>query len=97
MNKRTIEVTIGQQRMTLKTDQDPERVAQLAKLVNERLEQILPFGQAVSHQVLLLLAMTLADELMQAKEKETTLRQGVKARGQKILQSLEREFPLQAE
>jgi len=92
--KKTVEVLIAQQRLSLKTDQDPARVQQLADLVNNRITAILPFNQPLSHQVLLLLAMTLADELLKAQEEGTTLKTEVKQRSQAILTQLEREFSL---
>jgi cell division protein ZapA (FtsZ GTPase activity inhibitor) len=92
--KKTVEVVIAQQRLSLKTDQDPARVQQLADLVNNRITTILPFNQPLSHQVLLLLAMTLADELLKAQEEGSTLKAEVKQRSQAILTQLEREFSL---
>lgn len=92
--KKTVEVVIAQQRLSLKTDQDPARVQELADLVNTKLSAILPFNQPVSHQVLLLLAMTLADELKKAQEDSSVLKSEVKQRSQAILTQLEREFSL---
>ena len=85
---------IAQQRLSLKTDQDPARVQQLADLVNNRISAILPFNQPLSHQVLLLLAMTLADELLKSQEEGSSLKTEVKQRSQAILTQLEREFSL---
>lgn len=92
--KKTVEVVIAQQRLSLKTDQDPARVQDLADLVNSKLSAILPFGQPVSHQVLLLLAMTLADELLKTQDESKSLKTEVKQRSQSILTQLEREFSL---
>lgn len=92
--KKTVEVVIAQQRLVLKTDQDPAKVQELASMVNNRLESILPPNQPLSHQVLLLLAMTLAEEARQAKEQNTQLKTEVKHRSQAILTQIEREFPL---
>lgn len=92
--KKTVEVMVAQQRLSLKTDQDPARVQAVAEMVNNRLSAILPFGQPVSHQVFIVLAMTLAEELMQANEKATHFKAEVKQRSQSILTQIEREFPL---
>jgi cell division protein ZapA (FtsZ GTPase activity inhibitor) len=92
--KKTVEVEIAQQRLSLKTDQDPARVQAVADLVNDRLGAILPIGQPVSHQVLMLLAMMLAEELLQSEDKGRQLKAEVKQRSQAILTQLEREFPL---
>lgn len=92
--KKTVEVMVGQQRLSLKTDQEPAKVQELAQFVDERLNTILPYGQPVSHQVLMLLAMTLADDLLKAEARNTQLKTDVKQRSQSILTQLEREFPV---
>lgn len=92
--KKTIEVVVGQQRLTLKTDQDPVRVQEIADLVNKRLSEVLPFGQPVSHQVLMLLAMNLADDILKKEEESRNLKSEVRQRTQSILTQIEREFPL---
>lgn len=92
--KKTVEVLVGQQRLSLKTDKDPLQVQQVADLVNKRLAEIIPPTQPISHQILLLLAMTLAEDLLRAQEDGTKLKNEVKNRSQAILTQLEREFPL---
>jgi cell division protein ZapA (FtsZ GTPase activity inhibitor) len=92
--KKTVEVMVGQQRLSLKTDKSPLQVQQVADLVNRRLAEIVPPAQPVSHQVLLLLAMTLGEDLLRAQEDSGKLKNEVKLRSQAILTQLEREFPL---
>lgn len=92
--KQAVEVVIGQQRLSLRTDQDPARVHRIADLVNKRLGDILPFGQPVSHQVLMLLAMNLADSLLAAEDSGAKYMDEVRERSKSILTQLEREFPL---
>jgi cell division protein ZapA (FtsZ GTPase activity inhibitor) len=92
--KKTVDVLIGQQRLSLRTDQDPARVQKVADFVNQRLGEILPYGQPVSHQVLLLLAMNLAEDLLQHQEDDARFKDEVRQRSQAILTQLEREFPL---
>lgn len=92
--KKTVEVTVGQQRLVLKTDEDPALVHRVADLVNKRLGEILPPSQPISHQVLLLLAMNLAQDLLRQRDEGQKLRSEVKTRSQAILTQLEREFPV---
>ncbi len=94
LQKKTVEISVGQQRLSLKTDQDPARVQQIADFVNQRLNNILPFGQPVSHQILILLAMNLADDLLKEKTEVDELKAKIKERSMAILTQLEREFPL---
>ena len=92
--KKSIEVTVGQQRLLLKTDQDPALVHRVADLVNRRLAEIIPPSQPISHQVLLLLAMNLAQDLLSSQDDSSRIKAEVKARSQTILTQLEREFPV---
>jgi cell division protein ZapA (FtsZ GTPase activity inhibitor) len=92
--KKTVEVVVGGQRLSLKTDKDPLQVQQVAELVNKRLAEIIPPTQPISHQVLLLLAMNLAEDILRQKEEGHKLRSEVKSRSQAILTQLEREFPV---
>lgn len=92
--KKTVEVVIGQQKLSLKTDKDPLQVQQVADLVNRRLAEIIPATQPISHQVLLLLAMNLAEDSIRQTEDSSKLRAEVKSRSQAILTQLEREFPV---
>jgi cell division protein ZapA (FtsZ GTPase activity inhibitor) len=92
--KKSVDVVIAQQRLTLKTDQDPAEVQKVADLVNRRLANITPPGQPVSHQVLILLAMNLAGDLLKMQESDTSFREDVKSRSQAILTQLEKEFPI---
>jgi cell division protein ZapA (FtsZ GTPase activity inhibitor) len=94
MQKKSVEVIIGQQRLSLKTDQDPALVQQVADLVNRRLAEIVPPAQPLSHQVLLLLAMNLAQDLLANQSADQKLRSEVRTRSQAILTQLEREFSL---
>lgn len=92
--KKSVEVVVGQQRLSLKTDQDPALVQRVAGLVNQRLAEIVPPSQPLSHQVLLLLAMNLAQDLLQKQDDESKLKSEVRTRSQAILTQLEREFPV---
>ncbi len=92
--KKTVDVTVGQQRLLLRTDQDPALVQRVADLVNMRLADINPPSQPISHQVLLLLTMNLAEDLIRAQENEKRLKTEVRTRSQAILAQLEREFSL---
>jgi hypothetical protein len=69
-------------------------VQEVADLVNRRLNEILPFGQPVSHQVLILLAMTLAEENLTAESELKAVKGEVRQRSQALLAQLEREFPV---
>ncbi len=67
---------------------------QAADMVNERINKLLPLGQPLSQQVLLVAAMTLADELIQADGEGRRFRDQVKVKSEALLTRLEKEFPL---
>lgn len=92
--KKAVDVVIGPQKLTLRTAEDPLRVQKVAEIVNRRLSEVLPMGQPVSHQVLLLVAMNLADDLLKHQEELGRFKSEVKARSHAILTQLEKEFPL---
>lgn len=92
--KNSVEVIVGQQRLMLRTNEDPARVQEVADLVNQRLTNIMSPTQPLSHQILLLLAMTLAEELLKTKEETKHFKSDIKARSQSLLTQLEREFPV---
>lgn len=92
--KKSVDVVVAQQRLSLKTEQDPAEVQKVADLVNRRLGEITPAGQPVSHQVLILLAMNLAGDLVKLQANEANFREDVKHRSEAILTQLEKEFPL---
>ena len=92
--KKTVEIMIGQQKLSLKTEESPLRVQKLAEYVNKRLAEILPFGQPVSNQVLMLLAMNLADELLKLEGESEMMKSQVLERSKAILTQIEKDFPL---
>lgn len=92
--KRTVEVVLAQQKLGLVTDEDPAHVLKTADLVNKKLQEMLSKGQPLSHQVLLLLAMNLGNELLKLKEENKRFKNQVKTRSEAILTRLDREFPL---
>jgi cell division protein ZapA (FtsZ GTPase activity inhibitor) len=92
--KKTVEVVVGQQRLLLRTDGDSGRVTKVAEFVNKRLADIIPPSQPLSHQVLLLLAMNLAEDLMAKSDENARFKSQVKERSQALLTQLEREFPV---
>ncbi len=92
--KQSVEVTIAHQKLNLRTDEDPTHVQLAAELVNKRLNEALTRGQPMSHQVLLLTAMSIASDLVKAKDAARKFKDQVRERSEAILTRLEKEFPL---
>jgi cell division protein ZapA len=89
---RSVKVTIAGHRFSVRTDAKPQYIRELANFVNHKLETIKSAGKAASSQsTALLLAMTLADELYQVKDRQDRLEREVRQRTSRILKVLEQE------
>ena len=90
--KRSVSVEVGGQKLNLKTDADEEYIRALARLVNQKLNEAKSGGRAVATQSLAILAaMSIADDLLQARQREATFRKEVKQRSRLILELLDKE------
>jgi len=92
--KRTVEIMIAQQKLSLLTDEDPAHVQKTADLINKRLNALLVKGQPLSHQVLMLLAMNLGNDLIKMKDESRKFKDQVRARSEAILTRLDKEFSI---
>jgi cell division protein ZapA (FtsZ GTPase activity inhibitor) len=92
--KKSLEVILGGQRLNLRTDADPNHVQRTADLVNQKLLSLMPKAELLSQQVLLVLAMNLADELLQERKNREDFKAAVKERSESILNRLENHFQL---
>lgn len=91
--KKSVDVFIGLQKLSLRTDQNPDEVHAAAELVNRRLNEVLPYGQPLSHQILLLVAMTLADEFLHMQSGLDSFKGQIRERSERLLARLDEEFP----
>ena len=92
--KKSVEVIIGKQRLSLRTDADPEQVKRAADLVNGKIKDVTPSGQLLNQQHLILIAMQLADELLRQSEANQQFREQVKTKSKSILTRLDQDFSL---
>jgi cell division protein ZapA (FtsZ GTPase activity inhibitor) len=69
--KRTVSLDIGGARYRMASDADEAHLARLAELINERIEQLGPkvTKTATPAQLLAVVALGLADELVQSEER----------------------------
>lgn len=90
--KRSVTVSVANQRLSLKTDAKPKYVKELADLVDLKLKEAKKAGRTVTTQSLALLAaLNIADELLQLRESHETLKREVRDRSRRILRALESE------
>ena len=73
-NERLVEIKVLGQTYTVKTDSDENRIHEVARYVNEKIEEILQKTKSVSSlNVAILTALNLADDLLKEKEKRLAL------------------------
>jgi cell division protein ZapA len=89
---RSVKVSIGGQKLSLRTDAKPRYIKELADYVNDKIDQARKSGKIATTQSLALLAaMTIADELFQAREQREQLERQVRERTRRILRYLDQE------
>ncbi len=89
--KRSVTVSVANQRLSLKTDAKPKYIKELAAYVDDKLAEAKKSGRTVTTQSLALLAaMSIADELLQLREEHDALKRRVRERSKRILDYLDR-------
>jgi cell division protein ZapA (FtsZ GTPase activity inhibitor) len=87
-----VKVSIAGHKLSLRTDAKPRYIKELADYVNAKIEQTKASGKiATTHAIALLVALTIADELHQAREEKEKLERQVRERTQRILRYLDAE------
>ena len=72
--ERLVEIKVLGQTYTVKTDSDENRIHEVARYVNEKIEEILQKTKSVSSlNVAILTALNIADDLLKEKEKRLAL------------------------
>jgi len=72
--ERLVEIKVLGQTYTVKTDSDENRIHEVARYVNEKIEEILRKTKSVSSlNVAILTALNIADDLLKEKEKRLAL------------------------
>lgn len=94
---RSVKVVVAGQRLALRTNATPAYVEELAALVSRQIDELRAAGGTSSTQSLALLAaMNIADELLQLRAAQKTLKRQVREKSQRILRYLDREAELLA-
>jgi cell division protein ZapA len=90
--KRSVTVSVANQRLSLKTQAKPKYVKELAAFVDQKLKEAKRSGRTVTTQsIALLAAMNIADELHQLRETHETLKRQVREKSRRILRAMESE------
>lgn len=95
---RSVKIVLGGQKLSLRTDAKPRYIKELADYVNAKIDQARSSGKIATTQSLALLAaMTIADELFQARGEKVELERQVRERTRRILRYLEADEALRAD
>ena len=91
---RSVTVNVAGQKLSIRTDASDTELAELAGLVNERVNHIRKAsGSASPAKVYLLTALAVADELRQVKAELADVRNSVTNQAQGALRFLEEDAP----
>ena|SRR4030065_183542 len=72
--ERLVEIKVFGQTYTVKTDAEEDYIQEVAKYVNEKMDEVLKKTKSVSSlNVAILTALNIADDLLKEKEKRITL------------------------
>lgn len=85
-------MSIAGSEFSVRTDAKPKYVRELAACVEEKMSEAQSSGRGMSTQTLVLLAaMSIADDLKQLEAEQKEFRREVRERSSQILKTLERE------
>ena len=83
---RTFDVKILGQRYKVRSDEGEEYISDLAKYVNEQIGEVQKTTKTVAtHNLAILAAMNIADNLFKAEEREDQIKKEVRERVRRIL------------
>lgn len=89
--RRSLELELFGQRLTVVSDSDPELVREVVDFVNQRMERIREGApRAGADQVALLAALNIAEELFEERRKREALRRTVRERSRTLLGAIDR-------
>jgi len=90
MADEAVELCVAGQRCRVVTTAEPEELAELAAMVEEKLEAILPPGRPVTTQAMLLAAVALANDVREERERSSAVAAKAKGHLQTMLTRVDR-------
>jgi cell division protein ZapA len=88
--ERLVEIKVFGQTYTIKTDAEEDYIQEVAKYVNEKMEEVLKKTKSVSTlNVAILTALNIADDLLKEKEKRITLLREVEAKSKDLVEKID--------
>ena len=92
--RNSVTVSIAGDEHTIRSSADPEYTRNCAKLVNERIQEILRRSSGIlePHKATILVALSLTDELFQAQAELETVREDVAERADVLVKRIQGEL-----
>ena len=88
--ERLVEIKVFGQAYTVKTDAEEDYIQEIAKYVNEKMEEVLKKTKSVSTlNVAILTALNIADDLLKEKEKRTALLREIEAKSKDLVEKID--------
>ena len=88
--ERLVEIKVFGQTYTVKTDAEENYIQDVAKYVNEKMDEVLKKTKSVSTlNVAILTALNIADDLLKEKEKRISLLREVETKSKDLVEKIE--------
>jgi cell division protein ZapA len=88
--ERLVEIKVFGQTYTVKTDAEEDYIQEVARYVNEKMEEVLKKTKSVSTlNVAILTALNIADDLLKEKERGIALRREVEAKSKDLIEKID--------
>jgi len=88
--ERLVEIKMFGQTYTVKTDAEEGYIQEVAKYVNEKMEEVLKKTKSVSTlNVAILTALNIADDLLKEKERRTVLLREIEAKSRDLVEKID--------
>jgi cell division protein ZapA len=93
--KRTVTVEVAGLKFQLKTDADEAYVKSLARFVTDKVEEVRASSRTIAtHNIALLAAMNIADDLFRHRRVTKEFRQRIRDKSRRVLEILDKEAKL---
>ncbi len=89
-NERYVEIRVFGQTYTVKTDEEEDYVREVARYVNEKMEDVLKRTRSVSTlNVAILTALNIADDLLRERDRRIALLKAVETKSRNLVEEIE--------
>ena len=89
-NEKLVEIKVFGQTYTVKTDAEENYIQEVAKYVNEKMDEVLKKTKSVSTlNVAILTALNIADDLLKERRKRVALLREIEARSKNLVEKID--------